>query len=75
MVAASATAILNDIDLSPPCSITPFGAVKSDARPAKRRVAAGCVDAFLIARVNQPVATLASGLILPRERKEMLETK
>jgi hypothetical protein len=41
MVAASATAILNDINLSPFWSITPPGAVTFNARPAKRRVAAG----------------------------------
>jgi hypothetical protein len=37
MVAASATAILNDIALSTFASVAPAGAVKSDASSANRR--------------------------------------
>jgi hypothetical protein len=62
-VAASASAILNDIDLSTFASSTPFGAVKFRAKPAMPWCAAGFADAFLTARVNQPVTTLALGLI------------
>jgi len=46
MVAASASAILNDIDLSTFASSTPFGAVKFHAKPAMLRCAAGFADAF-----------------------------
>jgi hypothetical protein len=63
MVAASASAILNDIDLSSFASGTPFGAVKFHAKPAMPRCAAGFADAFLTARVNQQVTTLALRLI------------
>jgi hypothetical protein len=40
MVAASATAILNDINLSTFAPDAPFGAVKSSGKPAKRQLPA-----------------------------------
>jgi hypothetical protein len=42
--------------------------------PQKPRVA-GLPTQFLIARVNQPVSTLALALVSVRAGKEMLETK
>jgi|SRR5450432_836830 hypothetical protein len=63
MVAANATAILNDIDLSPRCLVTPFRGRRFSCEAHKRRVAAGHADAFLIAQVNQPVAMRALKLI------------
>jgi hypothetical protein len=56
MVAASATAILNDIDLSTFVRSPQPGPPNLVQNPAKRRFAAGFAHAFLTARVNQGVS-------------------
>jgi hypothetical protein len=74
MVAASATAILTDINLSTFAS-GPSRTVKCYANPAKRRFAAGFAHALLTARVNQQVSERpAPGIRQGREEK-MFETK
>ena len=56
MVAASATAILNDINLSASSSHRPRPGVKFDANPAKGRFCRRFAHALLTARVNQEVS-------------------
>jgi hypothetical protein len=64
-VAASATAILNDIDLSTLLSSCSWGpSTNSCATPAQRPFAAGLAFVFLTVRVNRQAATLALGLNL-----------
>jgi hypothetical protein len=58
-VAASATAILNDINLSTFGSVTPAGPSNSMQIPAKRGFAAGFAHALLTACVNQEVSARA----------------
>jgi hypothetical protein len=70
MVAASATAILIDINLSALISVTPTG-VKFDANPQS----AGFAHAFLTARVNRMVSTGAPPGPQQGPKKRMLETK
>jgi hypothetical protein len=71
MVAASATAILNDIDCLRFVASPQAGVMKSRANPVKRRLA----HAFLTACLNEPVSTLAQGLALRGVGKKMLQTK
>src|SRR5665811_918122 len=59
MVAASATAILNDINLSATAFGHPNGCVKFDANPEKRGVCRRFADAFLTVRINQGVSASA----------------
>jgi hypothetical protein len=58
-VAASATAILNDINRSIPLH-SPHRGMKFDANPAKRGLAAGFAHALLTACVNQEVSARAA---------------
>jgi hypothetical protein len=69
-VAASATAILNDINLSVSLPVPRRGRQIS-RKPCKHRFA----HAFLTAWINQEVPTLAFGLISTAVRKKMLQTK
>jgi hypothetical protein len=62
-VAANATAILNDIDLSTLLSCCPWGP-SNFTQGRKAPVAAGFAHLFLTVRVNRQVATLALGLNL-----------
>jgi hypothetical protein len=70
MVAASATAILNDIDLSTFVRSPQPGPPDLLQNPAKCRLAAGFAHAFLTARVNQGVSASlrhAPGMAIKRK--------
>jgi hypothetical protein len=70
-VAASATAILNDIGLSTFTYLAPFGG----QIPSTARKTAGFAHAFLTACVNQKLSMRAPARIFERGAKEMFETK
>jgi hypothetical protein len=74
-VAASATAILDDIELSSLPRPPGLEQLNSNTKPAKRGLAARFAHAFLAARVNRQVSARAREVTQRVQQKKMLQTK